>query len=221
MPMKLTKKVRLDVCVHEAAHAVISALGRVGVFSVEVAPLGATEWVTEGRKGGELTDLWGICRTSDQGFASYFNWNEANCEYDFNSDLFTKSLRLCPSRSAVTETYRAIRADVCGIFAGPIADQIREGCDLDNLYLEPVDPVPGDDLVRAQAFCRLLPFRDEFWHLADETYGVLKEPEIQQMVARTAYALEVSGKLEGRELNSLLPQPRRNWPPSSFGKKLT
>ncbi len=219
--MKLTKKVRLDVCVHEAAHAVIFALGRVGVFDVEVAPLGATEWVTEGRKGGELTDLWGICRTSDLGWALCFNWNEAICEYDCNKDWFTKSLRLCPSRSAVKETYRQIRADVCGILAGPIADQIRMGCDLDNLYLEPVDPVPGDDLALAQAFCRLLPFRHEFWHLADETYRVLKEPEIQQCIARIAYALEVSGKLEGGELNSLLPHRRLNWPPSSFGKKLT
>jgi hypothetical protein len=55
----LTREERKAVCVHEAGHAVLHALGGAFVYRVAVAPEGATEWTTTARKGEALADLVG------------------------------------------------------------------------------------------------------------------------------------------------------------------
>jgi len=124
--MKLTKELCHITCIHEAAHAVVFALGGVFVYSVEVAPEGAESWSSISRKGTHQDDLWGSCATSDVPGGLWLRWdNEEGC-YTFDKGGFREFRKLLPRKAKALQT-RAIRAFGCGFLAGPMAEMILDG----------------------------------------------------------------------------------------------
>jgi len=213
----LTKQLRREVCVHEAAHAVIHRLGGAFVYRVAVAPEGCSEWVTEGRKGATLTDLWGVCSPSDPPTFSQvcMKWDESLGDYQCDRQGFARILRqiqATANRSGVAfELRRQVRAFVCGLLAGPLAESIFEGDDNPWLAPEWCDG-PSDDLVLACAFARLLPFNWEYRHLCQVTAEALHRPDIWHKVITLADELERVGDIE--DVDPFLPEWDRSWPPA-------
>lgn len=130
----LSKERRREVCVHEAGHAVIHALGGSFIYRLAVAPEGNTgDWTTEGRKGGTLTDLWGVCEASDFPTFACVRWNEAEMTYEADRKQFDTILRRMAAewpkgrpgaRGFIPGFRRMVRANVCACLAGPIAEQL-------------------------------------------------------------------------------------------------
>ncbi|MBC8739018.1 hypothetical protein F6X40_19890 [Paraburkholderia sp. UCT31] len=216
-----TKATRRAVCVHEAAHAVIHALGGAFIYRVAVAPEGCEEWSIESRKGGVIqTDLWGVCQASDPPGLHYLDWYEPD-EFGgtYRSRLeewrFIRSqLSLCSRRFMNRNT----RVHVCGLLAGPIASQIWHGCDID-VYPGPLADGwgPGSDIAKAAGLATLLE-RPEYDYLAELTEATLRRPDVWAMVLRLADELEQVGDIE--EFPGLLPEEVPGWPPSSRAKRV-
>lgn len=221
MTARLTAQQRREVCVHEAAHAVVHALGGVWVYGLGVAPEGASDWETEDRKGYLMADLWGCCHTSDAPVWRFIQWDDEGFG-GYNSDWkgYADLLRQLDKhqRGSSAAQLRELRAHICGTLAGPIADAIREGRPEGGICLGLYDSGEFDDVTKAEAFCCLLPFYEEFHHLATETERILRVPETWQVVMHLADALEAAGTLK-EELRDFLPASRRSWPPSSPMKR--
>jgi hypothetical protein len=225
MKYVLTKKHRYEVCIHEAAHAVIYALGGHDVYSIEVAPVAVEEWVTQDRKGGQRSDLWGICRTSDPGVIWLFHWDKDKAGYVCDKQGYIDYLKSIQSQLGPRATHiardsrRRLRAWICGSIAGPMADAIYVGDKTGEIWLEP-EYTLGEDLTVAQAMSRFLPYGNEYDHLANITESVLREPEIWKMVLTLAGELEQTGCLNSDDraetLQQHLPPCRKNWPSSGF-----
>jgi hypothetical protein len=214
----LTKQRRREVCIHEAAHAVIYRLGGAFVYRVAVAPEGCSEWVTEGRKGATLTNLWGVCSTSDPPTFALLSmkWDESLGDYHCDRQGFARISRQIEATADrpgfAFELRRQVRAFVCGLLAGPLADSILEGAD--DPWLEPEwGDGPGEDRTLACAFARLLPFNREYDHLAQVTIEALRRPDIWQKVITLADELERVGDIE--DVDPFLPEWDRSWPPAT------
>jgi hypothetical protein len=220
----LTKEYRRVVCVHEAGHAVIFALGGALIHRLAVAPEGDDgTWTIDGRKGGTLTDLWGVCQASDFfEMDRAMKWNEAELTWEADRKGFDASMRqmqahLAESRSPyarryIAETRRIVRAHVCGSIAGPAAEQIFNG---EEVWLDEPDDYSnrGEDIVIAQARSWLLPYRNEYTHAVEVTEAALRRPDIWERVIRLADKLERLGDMDD-ELDGLLPDPLPGWPSS-------
>ena len=229
--LMLTKELRREVCVHEAGHAVIFALGGAFVYRLAVAPEGDTgTWTIEGRKQGPMTDLWGVCMPSD--FIEMYlhmRWNNDDCLWEVDRKGFNAYVRqtqaglaAAGSRSARTygaETRRIVRAHICGGVAGPAAEQIFRG---EDVWLgEPDYGNKTEDLVLAEARSWLLPYRNEYGHACQVTEAALRRPDIWEHVMRLADELERVGDME--DFDGLLPDPLPGWPssPGSRGARKT
>jgi hypothetical protein len=225
MPMLiLTKEQRRAVCVHEAGHAVIFALGGARIHRLAVAPEGDDgTWTIDSRKGGTLTDLWGVCQPSDfWEMQMRLTWNEAELTWEADRkgfDAFMRQMQAhlaeCRSpyaRRYIAETRRIVRAHVCGCIAGPAAEQIFNGGDV---WLdEAVDYSNAtEDIVIAQARSWLLPYRNEYTHAVEVTEAALRRPDIWERVIRLADELERLGDMED-ELDGFLPDALPGWPSS-------
>jgi hypothetical protein len=220
----LTKEKRRAVCVHEAGHAVIHALGGSIVHRVAVAPEGNDgTWAIEGRKGGTLTDLWGVCQASDfWEMQIRLTWNEAELTWEADRKGFDASMREMQSHLAkhnrqharryVADTRRIVRAHVCGGIAGPAAEQIYNA---EEVWLDEPDYFAdrGEDLVLAQARSWLLPYRNEYGHACQVTEAALRRPDIWERVIRLADELERLGDMDD-ELDGFLPDALPGWPSS-------
>jgi hypothetical protein len=220
----LTKEYRRVVCVHEAGHAVIHALGGSIVHRVAVAPEGSDDtWTIEGRKGGTLTDLWGVCQASD--FIEMdraMTWNEAEMTWECDRKRFDAQLRQVEAqlvehraryaRRYVQESRRIVRAHICGGIAGPAAEQIFNG---EEVWLDEPDDHSNatEDIVIAQARSWLLPYRNEYTHAVEVTEAALRRSDIWERVIRLADELERLGDMDD-ELDGLLPDPLPGWPSS-------
>jgi hypothetical protein len=225
---RLTRKRRREVCVHEAAHAVIHALGGSFVYLVAVAPNDATSWEVHDRKGVLNTGLWGLCSISD--FCTwYIQWNEEHCEYAVDRKGYAKYLRDMERQvndfhasegrgrtRIAAEQRRIVRAHICGAMAGPAADAIHQGQDVaDALEWWSVDFCERDeDLCVADAMARLLPFRNEYDHAVQVTEAALRRPDIWTKVQALADELERAGSLENEQIDPFLPEADSHWPPS-------
>jgi hypothetical protein len=212
----LTKQRRREVCVHEAAHAVIHRLGGAFVDRVAVAPEGASEWSTEGGRGEIISGVWGVCSaTNPTTFARVcIKWDDALGEYHSDRRAFAHHLRqieaTADSPGVAFELRRQVRAFVCGLLAGPLADSILEGDD--DPWLEPEwGDGPGEDRTLACAFARLLPFNREYDHLAQVTIEALRQTDIWQKVITLADELERVGDIE--DVDPFLSEWYRSWPP--------
>ncbi len=226
----LTAERRREVCIHEAAHAVVYALGGAFVDRVAVAPEHATEWTTLGRKGAVLTHLWGVCSASDPPCLLCLEWSVNDGDYTADRKTFTAMIRtiehdlaeLKISRASQfgVEQRRQLRAHVCAIMAGPVADAIHSGKDVeDELDWWDILPNRGDDLTTARAMTLLLPFRREYEHAVRVTEDVLRRPEVWDRVLRLAAELERVGDLD--DVQPFLPDRLPEWPPSPRRSPLT
>ena len=227
--LPLSKQRRREICVHEAGHAIVHAIGGSFVYRVAVAPEGDTgSWTFQGRKGDAETGLAGVCETSDC-FSAYrfLRWSsDAGC-YEVDRRGFEERNRQLASfaatmakpgiaryitsqQSIAAKARRVVRANLCGILAGLIAEQIYIGQEVfiplaDGLY------GPGDDLVRAEAIAMILPRRRELEHAAGVVEDALRDPATWGRVIRLADELERVGDIE--DLGGLLPYPQPDWPP--------
>jgi hypothetical protein len=220
----LTKEMRRAVCVHEAGHAVIHALGGSIVHRVAVAPEGDDgTWAIEGRKGGTLTDLWGVCQASDFfEMDRAMTWNEDEMTWECDRKRFDAQLRQVESHLAehgrrharryIPESRRIVRAYICAGIAGPAAEQIFNG---EEVWLDEADDYSNatEDIVIAQARSWLLPYRNEYSHAVEVTEAALRRPDIWERVIRLADELERLGDMDD-ELDGFLPDALPGWPSS-------
>jgi hypothetical protein len=88
------------------------------VYSVEVAPLGSTEWTATGRKVGMLAGLWGIARTSDLWFPGMPQWDESEGCMRFDQAAFRAHLAELGVHLRVPPSwfYQRMRAQLCGLY---------------------------------------------------------------------------------------------------------
>lgn len=213
----LSAEKRRAVCVHEAGHAVVHALGGAFVYGVRVAPLGATDWRTRCRGGGKLTDLWGLCEVSEAPCGIALVWDKCD---GFSVDRYHWGRILHRSEAAArggrAEVQRQLRAWIAGTMAGPMAEAQHKGqpCDLD-----PEDWREQSDRTVIAALAWLLPQRAELEHLQARTAHALALPEVWACVLRLADALEARGSLSAGQVSKLLPAPVPSWPPSLRTRK--
>jgi hypothetical protein len=208
----LSAEKRRAVCVHEAGHAVVHALGGAFVYGLRVAPLGATDWRTRGRKGAKLADLWGVCLVSDAPCGIAMEWHEFD-GLSVNRPLWLGMLAMYESaaKGARVEARRQLRAWIAGTMGGPMAEAMCAG--------EPCDLAPDDwaelsDETMIEALAWLLPQRAELEHLQALTAHALALLEVWACVLRVADALEARGSLSAGQVSKLLPAPVPSWPPS-------
>lgn len=221
----LTKERRRAVCVHEAGHAVIFALGGAFVHRLAVAPEGDTgDWTIESREGGTLADSWGVCQlTSYVSMQRFMQWKDDECAWEVDRKGFDAHERQVQAslaeagspraRTHVAENRRIVRAHICGEVAGPAAEQIFLG-ESDLWLFEPSDyGNPTNELGVALARSWLLPYRNEYRHACQVTEAALRRPHIWERVMRLADELERVGDMTD-ELDGFLPDPLPGWPSS-------
>jgi hypothetical protein len=211
LALTLTRERRRAVCVHEAAHAVIHALGGAWVYRVAVAPEGATEWQTTDRKGRDMADLWGVVEMSGCPAALFIRHDEGGFLAGDRRGFNGMARMLADHKPrAPAELRRQVRAHVCGALAGPAAEQLRE-----DPHGEPFlgDSCTDDDEGVAEALSWLLPQRGEFDRLAALTVETLRRPDVWAAVHRLADTLERAGELDDEALSPFLPMAVPHWPP--------
>jgi hypothetical protein len=213
----LSAEYRRAVCVHEAGHAVMHALGGARVYGVRVAPLGATTWRTRGRKGGMVSDAWGVCLVSDAPCALAMRWDEVDglsADRQFWRQYLAAHAAHFPR--ARSELQRQLRAWIVGTMGGPMAEARHTG---DAWEASPEDWTAQGDENMIEAMGWLLPHRGELEHLQALTAAALQLPEVWACVLRIADALEARGTLSERQVYRLLPEAVPAWPPSMRTRK--
>lgn len=209
---RLTPGFRREVCVHEAAHAVMGALGGTTFcYALAVAPEGAEDWSYTNRKGWTTSGIWGNHEGSDPPFPwPLMRWNEE--EGGFDGSHARGALRdlmgnLKPHHRR--GYYRSLRAHLCFCLAGNIAEALyrNEEPDLDGEW------GTADDIAQAEATSWLLPFRwlKELDHGVSVTTAALRE--YWPLVTALADVLEAKGVLNDEEVAPYLPQRLKDWPP--------
>ena len=209
---------RRETCVHEAAHALVYALGGAYVYRVAVAPAGSTDWIVEARKGGTVQGLLGVCRASGPGLAALFlRWSPASefegAEWGADRRGFLTLLRSNFPARARAETMRIVRAHVAACLAGPLAAKLHNGEEPGWVEPDPFAKCP-DDACMAEMLASLLPRRcaDELDNIEAQTLTMLRRPELWSGVQRLAEALDRHGELQGDALEALLPASLTGWP---------
>jgi len=237
---RLTAEHRHQLCVHLAAHAVISHMGGSFVYMLAVAPAGVRSWTISERKVRKIGRMWGICSTSDFYCSNCLQWEEyqqryvadptgweASTKYEYDArERFhreEKSTATLPSFDQVLTARRhEIRAHVCGYLAGHIADGITAGLTAGEalrLYDRRDTQYVGgvSDIVIAEGLAGLLQ-PGEYENAVHVTEEVLRRPKVWKSVNRLARALEKFGLLEGSEcevdMYDLMPKALPNWPPA-------
>ena len=220
MAYALTKKHRRQVCMHEAAHAVIEALAGGTTYRIQVAPEGATMFTAQGRKGGVHDDVWGLHSGGDMLLLPhYWQWCDEGGRYVADRRAFEHFWGQV-GMGALEAQRGGLRRQTCIVLAGPIADSIQDGSesptvDVFNAYYDS----PGEDCALAWGFVQLLPWRNEFESLAEQTEAALRAPMVWQCVQALADEVERVGDLDDAEVFArLLPKPVPGWPASPRGK---
>jgi hypothetical protein len=214
----LSAEFRRAVCVHEAGHAVMHALGGAWVHGVRVAPLGATTWRTRGRKGGMVSDAWGLCLVSDPPCALALRWDEID-GLSVDRKFWRRLVAMLEAevRGSRAEQQRQVRAWIVGTMGGPMAEARHTGkaweASADGWTAAPTD----GNMIEVMGW--LLPHRDELEHLQALTAAALELPEVWACVLRIADALEARGTLSERQVYRLLPEAVSAWPPSMRMRK--
>ncbi|TCG03141.1 hypothetical protein BZM27_50715 [Paraburkholderia steynii] len=215
----LSKDVRRVVCIHEAGHAVIHALGGTTIHRVAVAPEGSASWAYQTEREGAEIDLWGACEPSGLGMAwTWCKWDGEHGVYladrkGFNDVM--SELKAFSGAHAHAARHRYLRAYVCGLLAGPIAESIvtNAAFDISNLNYWSGQ---HHDIPKAQGLSGLLPRRNELSHLITMTEAALRTPAIWARVVALADELEKKGELD--DVDEFLPDVDTTWPPSPRSK---
>ncbi len=187
------------VCVHEAAHAVVYATAGRKVKRI----------ILRGADGGELKgDTAGGCELEPLGYVAPCGWNTQAQTHWSGVHKWAEMLGASADRGAMLH---AERAEICGLFAGPLSEMRLSGNEDGPLPTTP--PGIGDDLTLAAAHAGLLGDVDEIASdLATQTMELLKEQETWGKVQALALALQERRALSGSELASYLPKTREGWP---------
>lgn len=225
---KLTEEHRFEICLHEAAHAVIYSLSAGNnVYYLEVPPEGASiDW--EPDQDGFGADNIGICRVNSgmEQLLTCMKWDEENLVYDTDTEPFTRSLDMfltCKGKSTFDEKKwkreykRRLRGYIAGTLAGYIAEAIFDDREEDINQWDLLEIGEGnqfDDTTIGEALSKFLPGKNIFEYLVDETKRTLKQPDIWDKVLKLAKALEERWIIEEDELKGYLPEPLSDWPKS-------
>lgn len=208
----LSAEYRRALCVHEAGHAVMHALGGAWVYGVRVAPLGATTWRTRGRKGGMVSDAWGVCLVSDAPCALAMRRDEID-GLSVDRKFWREYVAMMEAhvRGSRAELQRQMRAWIVGAMGGPMAEARHTG-EAWEASAEHWTAPSDENMIEAMGW--LLTQRAELDHLQGITADALDLPEVWESVLRIADALEARGALSGRQMHRLLPEAVPAWPPS-------
>jgi hypothetical protein len=204
-----TKDQRKETCIHESAHAVITALCGEPVYSVAVAPEGARieECLFIGRTGGRHNAV-GLCDGSD-GALWLCRWDDEECALAVDHEQKREYLKNFPKAMRST-IYRSWRGRLCNCLAGEIAEAYHSGEGMESFWLEDYGS-SGSDTASAWGYHRLLPFRDEINHAIEITKAAIVE--YWPYVTRLAEVLEERGQIDD-DVVDYLPEKIPNWPPS-------
>ena len=212
----LSRAERRATCFHEAGHAVVFALGGVAVARVAVAPEGAEAWRTPSSNGRTCSDLWGLCVKAELVLPrQLLRWLMSEGALSPDGSGYAKALE-SPEGQALVEALgprqrRDIRAQLAGLLAGPVAEQISRG---EGVRI--VAETAQGDIVKARALASLLGEPGEFARLAGLTEAALREPVLWARVTALADALEAVGHVEAG-LRDYLPAADPAWPPAAAG----
>jgi hypothetical protein len=219
VPPPLSAEYRRAVCVHEAGHAVMHALGGAWVYGVRVAPLGATTWRTRGRKGDMVSDAWGVCMVSDAPCALAMRWDEIH-GLSVDRRFWREYVAMIEAHvtGSRAELQRQVRAWIVGTMGGPMAEARHTG-EAWEASAEDWTAPADENMIEVMGW--LLPQRAELDHLQGITAAALELPEVWACVLRIADALEARGTLSGRQVCRLLPEAVPAWPPSLRMRKPT
>jgi len=218
----LTHEFRRTVCIHEAGHAVIYALGGAFAQGLAVAPAGSEAWSHSTQRGVVMKDLWGACELPDGPLlSSYLAWDDEQLSYRANRKGFIDAHRSMAGalgatqrRRVLADVRRFVRLRVCATLAGPIAETYYQRRRFD------VWDTDGwmdreSDVEIAQGLAGLLPYRNEFEHACMVTCDALRRPEIWCQVLALADELERAGSMSPDAIAEFLPTPKLDWPPSA------
>lgn len=213
----LNAKTRLEVCYHEAAHAVVHALGGGSIFRLAVAPVGTSDWEVENRKGFLVSDAWGICESSTPPATALMNihWNDEKSQYIANRKNFSASVKSIAGflKGYRNDLNRILRAQICGNLAGPIATSIfygQEAC-IDS---SPCKYQEGGDVAVSIALSMLLPQSStrELCHAQGLVQEILLTPALWTLIENLALELERRGDMGSSEVGPFLPEQLDTWP---------
>ncbi len=224
---RLKAEHRRQLCVHLAAHAAVSKMGRAWVYMLAVPPVGVRSWTISERKCNSLGKIWGVCSTSDL-YCHDLEWDRdrqmyvadresLECGLEQHYEVYLHNhLNPRPDRRVydpfsggaptldefLAGHRRVVRAQVCGYLAGHIADGITAGMTADealSLYDRRDTQYVGEsDIVVAQGLAGLLP-SGEYENAVQVTEEVLRRPDVWQSVIQVAEELEKFGLIEGDE----------------------
>lgn len=211
---------RRALCIHEASHAVIAALG--GAFVRRVA-IGAEAGfcVIEGFNVRREFIWWdddAKCYASDRAaFESYAREIERQTN-SFDAGLKKAAGIGANAKNTLTRMRKDVRVSLCTLLAGPIADAICAGEDTWSLVVDfdfefDTDDTQGHDIPKALALASLLPSVKELEHARISTEAMLRRPEIWGHVQALAELLALRGEL-CEELETMLPPVQQGWPTS-------
>jgi len=222
---RLKAEHRRQLCVHLAAHAAVSEMGRAWVYMLAVPPAGVRSWTISERKCNSLGKIWGVCSTSDV-YCDDMEWDDDGQRFVANrqaweaklsqrhENFMHEHLNPRPDRSVydpfsggaptldefLADNRRVCRAQVCGYLAGHIADGIVAGMTADealSLYDRRDTQYVGEsDIVVAQGLAGLLP-PGEYENAVRVTEEVLRRPYVWEAVTQLAEELEKFGLIEG------------------------
>lgn len=122
----LTAERRRRVCLHEAAHAVIFALAGATVCAVAVADVGSLELDYTSRRGVRYKGWLGVNDIADPDVPPLMlRWG--GMSYDSCDETRYRACLQGMTPAGRAAHYRRLRGRVCGLMAGPVAEEIIDG----------------------------------------------------------------------------------------------
>lgn len=156
--------------------------------------------------------LVGCCEPFDSPGGQYVQWDDDKWAYIVNRERWNSLCRALLKQHM--GMYRqSQRAEICATMAGPVADCMFLGEEVEGFVQGNCTEQWHDEAV-ADAMSWLLPYRNEFEHLTQMSHEVLRRPGVWSAVENLAEALYLAGDMECEALAPYLPSPLKNWPPS-------
>ena len=221
------KSERRRTCIHEAAHAIIYSLAGIPIDRIGVRPQNTVDWKWISRRG--------VCRVvngiveSSAGHSAVFPvayWSNDECSWNVDKNAYKNQVQqkselfgsVKSRKKYLFEEKQRLCADVCGLLAGPIADDILDNVPVGKIQLSAdcIDNYETNDLNTAEAYCTLISRSGRVARVIDDltaqTETLLRTPEVWDQVIKLADNLEVKGILGETENIAGLPEPIVGWP---------